>query len=88
MPTIDPVTNRLAHEVVGDREGAQAVVAEQLPLAPHVAVVGERLLDLEVVAPARQLQAVVAIEFCFLTNCFQGKVGPLAGKQGNWTWHG
>ena len=48
--------------------------------ASRVAVVGERLVDLEVVAPARQLQSVVP-NLRSGGEFGEGQVGPLAGEQ-------
>src|SRR5690606_41730893 len=54
------VADGLADEVVGDGPHLQVVLGEGLQLARDVVVVGDGLVDLEVVAPAGDLQAVVA----------------------------
>ena len=60
VPLVDPVADRLADEVRADRPHAEAVPLEQLAPLLRVAGVGDRLVDLEVVAPARELEAVEA----------------------------
>ncbi len=57
---VDPVADRLADEVRADRPHAEAVALEQLAAPVRVAAVGERLVDLEVVAPAGELEPVEA----------------------------
>ena len=47
-------------QVVADRPDVQAVALEQLAAALDVGVVGERGVDVEVVAPAGELDAVEA----------------------------
>src|SRR5690348_18426883 len=60
MPLVDAVADRLPDEVISNREHLQAMASEQIAPAGTVAIVGEGALDVEVVAPARQLEAVVA----------------------------
>jgi hypothetical protein len=57
---VDVVEHGLPDEVVRDREQLQVVLFEQLALAGAVGVVGERLVDFEMVAPAGQFEPVVA----------------------------
>src|SRR5262249_6678264 len=52
-----------------------------------VAVVGECLPDVEVVAPAGDLQAVVAPAGGEPAHLFERQVGPLAGEQGDGSGH-
>ena len=60
MPRVDRVGNSLPHEVRPDRPAAQPVSLEQLALRLDVAGIGDRPVDLEVVAPAGELDAVEA----------------------------
>ena len=57
---VDRVAHRLADEVVADRPAPEAVALQQLAPAGGVVGLGQRAVDLEVVAPARQLEAVEA----------------------------
>lgn len=50
----------LADQVAAEREALQAVLFEQRALVAHVAVRGEGLLDVEMVAPAGEFQPVIA----------------------------
>ena len=57
---VDRVTDALADEVVGDGPAAQAVGLEQVVVIAAVLGAGEGLADGEVIAPAGELQAIVA----------------------------
>src|SRR6185295_6615153 len=58
MPVVDRIADALTDEVGADRPAAEAVPLEQLALLTAVRVVGDGALDLEVIAPAGELQAV------------------------------
>ena len=81
------VAHALPDQVVADHVALQAVAVEQLALGGHVAVVGERLVDLEVIAPAGQLQAVEPPGGRLGGQLLQRQVGPLAGEQGYLSCH-
>jgi hypothetical protein len=85
---VDRVAHRLADEVVPDRPALQPVALEQLAPRTHVAGLGERAVDLEVVAPAGQLEPVEAPLGAAGGELLQRKVGPLAGEQGDGSRHG
>ena len=65
---VDRVADRLAEQVVADRPHVQLVAFEQFAALAAVVRVVERLIDVEVVAPAGELEAVKA---------------PLAGLRGD-----
>ena len=67
--------DRLADEVRSDRPAAEPVPLEQLALRLHVAGIGDRPVDLEVVAPAGELDAVEAPG-----GELPGEVGAAAGR--------
>ena len=85
---VDRVADGLADEVVADRQDAEAVALEQLAAAAAVGVVRERGVDVEVVAPAGELEAVEAPGAGLLGELGERQVGPLAGEQGDGSWHG
>jgi len=58
VPFVDRVAHRLPDEVVGQGLAREPVVGEQLPLFPDVAVVHG--IDVEMVAPAGEFDAVIA----------------------------
>ena len=60
MALVAGVANRLPDEMRSERPAAEAVAFEQLPLGFNVAVLAERAVDLEVVAPAGELEPVEA----------------------------
>ena len=60
VPCVDRVADGLADEVGADREAVQVVALEHLLDRAHVAVLRERPVDLEVVAPAGELEPVEA----------------------------
>ena len=82
MASVDRVVaDGLALEVVGDREDLQAVLLQQVQLALDVGVVLGALPRVEVVAPAGDLEPVVAPLGGELGHLLEGQVGPLAGEQ-------
>jgi hypothetical protein len=84
---VDAVTDGLAHQMVADGVALQPVLVEGIPALLNIAVVGERLVHLEVVAPAGEFHAVIAEGFGLLADDLKGQIGPLAGKEGNGSWH-
>jgi hypothetical protein len=84
---VDQVADGLADQVVADREALQAVGLEQLAPLPHIALRRQRLPDVEVVAPARELEAVVAHAPGQRRQLGQRQVGPLAGEEGDGSCH-
>ena len=81
------VADRLPDQVVGDGVDRQVVLGEHLPLLVHIGVIGERPVDLEVVAPARDLQTVVAPLGREATHLLERQVSPLAGEQSDRSCH-
>ena len=84
---VDAVADRLADEMRADRENVQMVALQDLLLRPAVAVVLERLVDLEVVAPAGELETVEAPAAGLRGKILERQVGPLAGEQRDGTGH-
>ena len=87
MAGVDRVADGLADEVVADRPDVEAVALEQLAPLAAVRVVGERGVDVEVVAPAGELEAVEAPLAGLGGELGERQVGPLAGEQRDWSWH-
>jgi hypothetical protein len=87
VPRVNRVAHRLPHKVVANREALQAVSPQNLPARFAVAVVRKGFFDIEVVAPARQLQSVVAELACFLRHRLKGQVCPLSCKESHWSRH-
>ena len=88
MPLVDQVAHGLPDEVVGDRPAAQAVLLQQGVPPGQVAVLAQRPVHLEVIPPARQLEAVVPPRAGQPGHLFQRQVRPLAGEQGERMRHG
>ena len=87
VPLVDRVVaDGLALEVVGDRVDLEVVLLEQVELALDVAVVVPAP-GVEVVAPAGDLEAVVAPPGGELGHLLERQVGPLAGEQGDRSGH-
>src|SRR5262249_5559247 len=82
------VADGLADQVVGDRPALQVVLGQQLVPAGQVSVLVQRAVDLEVVAPAGELEAVVAPLPRVLADLLQRQVSPLAGEQSEGSGHG
>jgi hypothetical protein len=85
---VDVVADRLADEVAGDGVAGQAVVLEERPLVVDVFLARGGGIDIEVVAPAGELDTIVAHLLDERGEFFEGEVGPLAGEQGDGTGHG
>ena len=84
VPLVDRVVaDGLPGEVVGDRVHLQAVLLEDVPAALHVAGVLDGRPRVEVVAPAGDLQPVVAPLAGQPGHLLERQVGPLAGEQGD-----
>ena len=80
MSCVDRVEHGLAHQVRADRVDFQVVAFEQIAAAGAVAVVGQRLVDFEVIAPAGQLQPLIAKLAGLARDVLQRQIGPLAGE--------
>jgi len=85
---VDGIADGLADEVIADGEGGEAVVGEELPLLLAVVVLLQRALRVEVVSPARELEAVVAESLGLLAELLEREVGPLAGEEADGAGHG
>ena len=86
-PRVVVVEHELAGQVVRDRPALQPVLAQELVAALAIARVAQGLLDVEMVAPAGQLDAVIAPLAGLLGDDFQRQVGPLAGEEGHGSCH-
>jgi hypothetical protein len=87
VPLVDAVAHGLADEVSTERPDAETVLLEELALPAGVAAVGDRLVDLEVVAPAGELEPIEAPARTARGELRDRQVGPLAGEQGDGTRH-
>src|SRR5262249_21246023 len=77
-----------ADEMIRDRPALESVSREQVVPPLAVAVILERLLHVEMIAPAREFDSIVTPLAGFLADHFQGQVGPLACEQGDGSSHG
>ncbi len=83
MPLVDRVVaDRLPLEVVRDRPDLEPEGVEQVELALYVGFVVPAV-GVEVVAPAGDLETVVAPAGGELRHFLEREVGPLAGEQGD-----
>ena len=88
VPLIDQIANRLADQVIRDCPDFQLVFLQQVVASLAVVLVAECLLDVEVIAPAGQLDALVTPFSGLFANDFEGQIGPLAGEERHGTRHG
>ena len=88
MTLVNIITDRLADQVVRDRVGRQAMLGEDFPASGAITIVADGLAHLEVVAPAGELDAIVAKLVGLLAHGLKGQVCPLSCKKRNWAWHG
>ena len=85
---VDLVAHRLTDEVRRDRVAVESVCLKNVPLLLTVVVLRVRALDVEVIAPASELEAFIAEALGFLREDFEGQVGPLASEQADGAGHG
>ncbi len=75
------VTNRLTDQMGRNSKDLQVVVFQQFETAGYIAVIAQSLVDFEVVAPAGDLEPVIAPSLCQFADFDKGQVRPLAGKE-------
>ena len=79
VPIVDElIRHRLTDQVIADREALQAIRLQQLTLLAQVAIAFQRLIDLEMIAPASQLQPIVAKALGLLHQLGQRQIWPTA----------
>jgi hypothetical protein len=84
---VDRVAHRLADEVRADRPALEPVLLEQLALLAEVVGLSQRPVDLEVVAPAGELQPVESEGRGLAGQVLKRQVGPLAREERDWPRH-
>ena len=77
VPLVDRVEHGLADQVRADGVDLQVVALQQVAAAGAIAVVGQRLVDFEMVAPAGQLQALIAELAGLAGQVFQAADRPI-----------
>ncbi|CAM5247635.1 hypothetical protein SGRIM128S_08849 [Streptomyces griseomycini] len=77
----DRVTHGLAHQMVGDRPALETVLVQEPVPGGEVGRVGQSLVDLEVIAPAGELETVVTEVTGQPADLLQRQIGPLTGEQ-------
>src|SRR5690606_37227307 len=81
------VTHRLPPEMVGDRPHAEPVPVQDVQSGPEIRLVLHRAPDVVMIAPAGDLQPVVAPLRRELRDLLEGQVRPLPGEQGDRSCH-
>ena len=81
MAVVDQVTDGLTDQMRGYGVTLEAVFFQQGAFVFDVLRGFQCGLNVEVIAPAGQLEAVVTHFFRHRCEVFEGKVGPLAGEQ-------
>ncbi len=79
MPLVDRVADGLADEMVGNGERGQLVIGEDLPALLAVPLVGHGAVDIEMIPPTGQLEAVVA-EVAWLSRTWSRGAGRPTGR--------
>ena len=79
--------DRLAHEVIADGVALESVPVQRVPVIPAVGILFQRPMDLEVISPAGQLQAVVAELLGLAAHGVEIQIGPLPRKQSDRSSH-
>src|SRR5438105_3529337 len=87
VPLVDRVADGLTDEMRADCPDVEVVALEDLLPRAAVRLVGERLVDLEVVAPARELEPVETPAAGLPGEILDRQVGPLAGEQRDGSGH-
>jgi hypothetical protein len=81
VPRVDAVAHGLTDEVRAERPATEAVPLEELTTLAAIGLVGDCAVDLEVVAPARELEPVESPRGALRREVGAGEVGPLAGEE-------
>ena len=87
MPRVNRIANGLAYQMGADRVALEIVAFQQFAFGGDVAIVGQRLVDFKMVAPASKFQAIVAKILRHACQIFQRQIGPLTGKKCDRTRH-
>ncbi len=87
MALVDRVAHRLPHEVRAERPHTEAVPVELRPDGLRISRVCDRPVDLEMVAPARELESVVAPCRDLRRELRERQIRPLAGEERDRTSH-
>mgnify|MGYP000458778047 CR=1 FL=1 len=77
---VDRVQHGLADQMGTNCQTLQVVVVQQFALPGTITLVQQRLIDLEMVSPASQFDAIVAKLFGYPCHFFDFQVRPLAGE--------
>src|SRR5439155_15719836 len=77
----------LSDEVCADGHARQAVSLQDLDATPDVVRLSEGAVDLEVVAPAGELEAVEAPVGDSLCKYLERQIGPLSGEERHGSGH-
>src|SRR4051812_31063612 len=87
MTLVERVAHGLADEMGRHGVAREAVAVQELPPASQGLGLVERAVDLEVIAPAREFQAVELPAGGLLGQVREGQVSPLAREQCDGTTH-
>ena len=79
---VDEIADGLADKVVGDGVAGESVVLEKRPFIVDVFFGRGGDLDVEMVTPAGEFDAIIAHLFGERGEFFEREVGPLAGEEG------
>src|SRR5262249_11204250 len=77
---LDPIADRLADTMIAQDRRRQIVPPEQVELLWTIVRVAEGALHLEMIAPASQVEPLIAPFAGFLGQLIKGQIRPLTGK--------
>ena len=80
MAFVDEIANRLTDQVSRNRITGKVVFFQQLPAPFHITRLGQRGLDIEMIAPTAEFHAVVAHLFHAWEKFRKRDISPLPGK--------
>ncbi len=80
MTCIYAIADRLSYEVIGNGIAGQTVGLEEFPLFLDIVRLIEGLLDIKVIAPAGEFEAVIAHFFSLRGKFGKREIRPLAGE--------
>ncbi len=81
MPRLDAIADCLANPMIAEHQERQIVAGQQIELVLAVIVVAQRPLHFEVIAPAAQLQPLIAPVVELLREFFERQMRPLSAKE-------
>ena len=87
MTVVYQVADGLSHQMARNGKAGQAMITQYFPPFLAVLLGDSGFVHVEVIAPASEFETMITHVGCFCCKVWKGKIGPLAGKQGDRSCH-